>query len=65
MPAVDQLLTTRELASRTGYSPGTLRNMRSEGRGLPYVRKMNGRVYYREGDVRAWEAQHSSTLVTP
>jgi hypothetical protein len=56
---VQDHLTTRELAERIGYSAGTLRNMRCEGRGLPYVRSMNGRVHYKIADVLAWEAEHT------
>ncbi|MGD8148427.1 hypothetical protein [Ornithinimicrobium sp. Y1694] len=45
------MLTAAELADRWSISTGHLANLRAEGRGLPYVRPMGGRVLYRLSDV--------------
>jgi hypothetical protein len=64
-PVQKDLLSPRELADRWSYNPGSLANMRSEGRGIPFIRKMNGRVYYKLEHVLAHEAQVQSGLVEP
>jgi hypothetical protein len=58
---VSDLLSTRELADRWGYNAGSLRNARAEGRGLPYVRRINGRVFYRLQDVLTAEAKYAAS----
>lgn len=50
----DVLLSEAELASRWGYASGSLKNQRSEGRGLPFVR-IGRTVRYRLSDVLAYE----------
>ncbi len=41
--AVDEYLSTRDLARRWGYHPGSLKNLRSAGRGPAYL-VINGRT---------------------
>lgn len=57
----ERLLTTAELAARWGISPGTLRNHRSAGRGIRYVRLLSGAaVRYKLSDVL--EAERKGTV---
>jgi hypothetical protein len=58
------MLTTKELATRWGISPGSLANDRAMGRSaLPYV-KIGDRVRYRLTDVLRFEecALHADRL---
>ncbi|NYF99213.1 helix-turn-helix domain-containing protein [Janibacter cremeus] len=50
-------MTPKELAERWGCSTGHLANLRTEGRGLPFL-KFPGRVLYRLADVLAYEDAH-------
>lgn len=49
-------LTTTDLADRWRCSAGHLANLRSERKGLAYLR-LGGRVVYRLNDVLAYEAR--------
>jgi hypothetical protein len=49
-----RLLTPDQLAERWSTSKSYLANLRSQGRGCPYV-KISRRVMYREADVRQYE----------
>jgi hypothetical protein len=49
-----RLLTPEDLALRWSTSRSYLANLRSQGRGCPYV-KISRRVMYRETDVRQYE----------
>jgi hypothetical protein len=49
-------LTPRDLATRHNTSTGHLANLRSQGRGVPYVQFSSRRVGYRLADVEQWEA---------
>ena len=51
-----KLLTTDELATRGGMSPGTLRNWRMVRRGPRFIR-IGRTVRYRLADVKKWEAR--------
>lgn len=48
-----QYLTTKEAADFTRFTAGTLRNMRSEGRG-PRFRRVGKAVRYRVADLIEW-----------
>ena len=48
-------LTPKELAERHKTSTGHLANLRSQGRGVPYVQFSSRRVGYRLADVEEWE----------
>ena len=52
---MNRLLTADELAKRWSTSRSYLANLRSQGKGCPYV-KLNRRVMYRESDVRRYES---------
>ena len=55
------LLTPADLAARWSITEGHLRNLRYQGRGVPYL-KLQGRVAYRISDVRDFE--ESSRVMT-
>ena len=48
------MITTEQLAARWCTSLGYLANLRSQGKGCPYV-KLGRRVVYREKDVERYE----------
>ena len=48
------LITTDQLAERWSTSRSYLANLRSQGKGCPYV-KLGRRVMYREADVKRYE----------
>ena len=48
------LITTDQLAERWSTSRSYLANLRSQGKGCPYV-KLSRRVMYREADVKRYE----------
>lgn len=48
------ILTPEQLAQRWATSRSYLANLRSQGKGCPYV-KLGRRVVYRAEDVRAYE----------
>lgn len=61
----DELLTSKATAQLLGYAPGTLENLRAQGRGPKWMR-INGRsIRYRRSDIDAWLAdqEHSSPSV--
>ena len=51
---MNPLITTDQLAERWSTSRSYLANLRSQGKGCPYV-KLGRRVMYREADVRKYE----------
>jgi predicted DNA-binding transcriptional regulator AlpA len=54
----DNLLSTKELARKLGYSPRQLARWRESGEGPVYLRIGHGRglIRYKWGDVKAWLA---------
>jgi hypothetical protein len=52
---MNRLFTADELAKRWSTSRNYLANLRSQGKGCPYI-KLNRRVMYRESDVRRYES---------
>lgn len=52
--AQEALLTTRQLSERWGVNQGHLANLRSAGRGVPFVKLLSS-VRYRLEDVEAFE----------
>ena len=51
---MSHIITSDQLAARWLTSRGYLANLRSQGKGCPYV-KLGRRVVYRAEDVRAYE----------
>ena len=51
---MSHILTSDQLAARWLTSRGYLANLRSQGKGCPYV-KLGRRVVYREKDVERYE----------
>ena len=51
---MSRLITTDQLAERWSTSRSYLANLRSQGKGCPYV-KLSRRVMYREADVKRYE----------
>jgi len=54
MAGMSRILTAEQLAARWHTSCGYLANLRSQGKGCPYI-KLNRRVVYREEDVKRYE----------
>lgn len=54
----NRLLTTREAAAFTTYSPHGLENLRCAGRGPAYIKTRGGAVAYRIADLIAWQDSH-------
>ena len=54
MGGMNHILTSDQLATRWLTSRGYLANLRSQGKGCPYV-KLGRRVVYREKDVERYE----------
>ena len=52
---MSRMITTEQLAARWCTSLGYLANLRSQGKGCPYV-KLGRRVVYRAVDVAKYEA---------
>ncbi|MFF6966045.1 helix-turn-helix transcriptional regulator [Streptomyces anthocyanicus] len=52
----DELLTSRETAALTKYSPQTLANHRHLGIGIPYIKLPSGRIRYRRCAIEQWLA---------
>lgn len=52
------LLTTREAAALTTYTPHGLENLRSAGRGPAFIKMRGGAVAYRLSDLIAWQEAH-------
>jgi hypothetical protein len=52
---MSRLMTTDQLAARWNTSRSYLANLRSEGKGCPYI-KISRRVMYREADVKQYES---------
>lgn len=55
MAGMKGLITTDQLAARWSTSRSYLANLRSQGKGCPYI-KLGRRVVYREDDVKRYEA---------
>ena len=55
MDRMNRILTPEQLAARWHTSRGYLANLRSQGKGCPYV-KLSRRVVYRAVDVAKYEA---------
>ena len=55
MGGMSKLITTEQLAKRWSTSRSYLANLRSQGKGCPYI-KLGRRVVYRESDVRKYES---------
>jgi hypothetical protein len=51
LPEMEWLLTEAEVARHWRVKPGTLRNARYRGDGLPYVKTATGSIRYRLSDV--------------
>jgi hypothetical protein len=55
-PGLDEvLLTTNELAKRWSYSPASIANMRSKGKGPRFYRLANGDIRYPDWAVFDYE----------
>lgn len=54
MDRINQFLTAEQLAERWNTSCSYLANLRSQGKGCPYV-KFGRRVMYRGADVKRYE----------
>lgn len=52
------LLTTQEAAALTTYTPHSLENLRSAGRGPAFIKIKGGAVAYRLSDLLAWQESH-------
>jgi predicted DNA-binding transcriptional regulator AlpA len=52
-----QYLSEKVVAEKTGFSLSKLRNDRSKGRGLPYV-KLNKAVRYLSSDIKDYMESH-------
>lgn len=57
LTALDELLTTGDVAGRLGVPPRTLEQWRYLGRGPAYVR-VGAHVRYRAADVGQWLDEH-------
>jgi hypothetical protein len=59
----NRLLSTKQAAAYTMYSPHGLENLRSAGKGPAYIKAHGGAVAYRLADLLAWQQHHRiSTL---
>lgn len=54
MDRMTRLITADQLAERWSTSRSYLANLRSQGKGCPYI-KLSRRVMYRENDVKQYE----------
>ncbi|MCW2238166.1 helix-turn-helix transcriptional regulator [Azospirillum canadense] len=61
--ALDELLTTKELASWLGVSAQWLELGRSKGYGPPFRRISTRMIRYQRGDVRVWLAERKHIMV--
>jgi predicted site-specific integrase-resolvase len=62
---MQKLLTPSQLSERWSINVGTLRNWRSQGKGLPFLKLGTGkgsRVMYRIEDVENFENKHFKEL---
>lgn len=57
LDALPPFLTTKELARRWGWHPQSLVNLRTEGRGIDWVRLGPGSIRYRREDILAHERE--------
>jgi len=56
--ALDELLTTADVAGRLGVPPRTLEQWRYLGRGPAYIKVGNKSVRYRQSDIDAFLDDH-------
>jgi len=56
--ALDELLTTADVAGRLGVPPRTLEQWRYLGRGPAYIKVGNKSVRYRQSDIDAFLDAH-------
>ena len=61
MDRMSPLITTEQLAIRWSTSRSYLANLRSQGKGCPYI-KLSRRVMYREADVKRYELDRRVTV---
>lgn len=54
----NRLLTTKQAAAYTTYSPHGLENLRCAGKGPAFIKVRGGAVAYRLADLLAWQEQH-------
>ncbi len=59
---MERVITTEQLATRWRTSVSYLANLRSQGKGCPYI-KLGRRVVYREMDVKRYEAKRRVAAV--
>ncbi len=57
------LLSTRQAAALTTYTPHGLENLRSAGRGPAFIKMRGGAVAYRLRDLLAWQEEHRVTTL--
>lgn len=57
------LLSTREAAALTTYTPHGLENLRSAGRGPAFIKMHGGAVAYRLRDLLDWQEAHRVTAL--
>ncbi len=59
----NRLLTTKQAAEYTTYSPHGLENLRCAGKGPAFIKVHGGSVAYRLADLIAWQQQHRVTTL--
>ena len=59
----NRLLTTKQAAEYTTYSPHGLENLRCAGKGPAFIKVHGGAVAYRLADLIAWQQQHRVTTL--
>mgnify|MGYP001100986558 CR=1 FL=1 len=62
-PDGNRLLTTKQAAEYTTYSPHGLENLRCAGKGPAFIKVAGGAVAYRLADLIAWQQQHRVTTL--
>jgi predicted site-specific integrase-resolvase len=60
---MEKLFTPKELAERYGYEVATLATWRYKRKG-PRATKRGGKVFYKESDVLAWEAEEDARVAS-
>lgn len=59
----NRLLTTKQAAEYTTYSPHGLENLRCAGKGPAFIKVAGGAVAYRLADLISWQQQHRVTTL--
>jgi predicted DNA-binding transcriptional regulator AlpA len=66
---LDQLVSDRHTAARTGYSRSRIISLRISGKGPKYQKNGTGTIRYRKADVEAWMSagfkEHAKTSEYP